>query len=130
MRLFLRLALLSGWLVFQAGARAAEVIAHSSVSLDAEEIRELFLGEKQFVGPLKLVPIDNSAIHHEFLAKILQTDARTYAARWTKKSFREGLVAPDVKGSDAEVTAFVRATPGAVGYISGTATGVKVLLKF
>jgi len=130
MRWCLRLTLLSCWLVLQVGSRAAEVIAHPSVSLDAEEIRELFLGEKQFVGPLKLVPVDNSAIHREFLGKVLQTDARTYAARWTKKSFREGLVAPDVKGSDAEVAAFVRATPGAVGYIGGTALGVKVLLRF
>ena len=130
MRRRLRLALLSCLLVLPFGARAAEVIAHPSVNLDAEEIRELFLGEKQFVGPLKLVPVDNSAIQREFMSKILQTDARTYAARWTKKSFREGLVAPDVKGSDAEVAAFVRATPGAVGYIAGTALGVKVLLKF
>lgn len=124
------LALLCCWLVSQSGAHAAEVIAHPSVNLDAEEIRELFLGEKQFVGPLKLVPVDNSAIQREFMSNILQTDARTYAARWTKKSFREGLVAPDVKGSDAEVAAFVRATPGAVGYIAGKALGVKVLLKF
>jgi ABC-type phosphate transport system substrate-binding protein len=130
MRPRLLIVLLSWLLVTHAQSRAGEVIAHPSVSLDAEEIRELFLGEKQFAGPLKLVPVDNSAIQREFLSKILQTDLRTYAARWTKKSFREGLVAPDVKGSDAEVSAFVRATPGSVGYVGGTATGVKVLLKF
>jgi len=126
----LRVVLVSCLLAIHARSPAGEVIAHSSVSLDAEEIRELFLGEKQFAGSLKLLPVDNSAVHREFLSKVLQTDARTYTARWTKKSFREGLVAPDVKGSDAEVAAFVRATPGAVGYVGGTATGVKVLLKF
>ena len=113
-----------------AGAMAGEVIAHPSVTLDSEGIRELYLGEKQFVGPLKLVPVDNVSLQREFLSNVLQTDLRTYAARWTKKSFREGLTAPDMKGSDAEVAAFVRSTPGAVGYVGGTATGVKVLQKF
>jgi ABC-type phosphate transport system substrate-binding protein len=111
-------------------ACAGEVIAHPSVNLDADEIREVFLGEKQFAGSLKLVPIDNSGAQAEFLNKVLQTDARTYAARWTKKSFREGLAAPDVRGSDAEIAAFVRATPGAIGYVTGTIAGAKVLHKF
>jgi hypothetical protein len=114
-------------------ACAGEVVAHPSVNLDAEEIRDLYLGEKQFVGPIKLVPVDNSAVQQEFLSKVLQTDSRTYTARWTKKSFREGLIAPDVKGSDAEVAAFVRSTPGAVGYVVGpvgAASGIKVLHKF
>jgi hypothetical protein len=117
-------------LLTHAHARAGEVIAHPSVSLDADEVREVFLGEKQFVGALKLVPIDNSGAQAEFLNKVLQTDARTYAARWTKKSFREGLAAPGVRGSDAEIAAFVRATPGAVGYLTGTFPGAKVLHKF
>lgn len=111
-------------------ARAGEVIAHPSVVLDADEIRDVFLGEKQFVGSVKLVPVDNRALQPEFLAKVLQTDERKYAARWTRKSFREGLAAPTVKGSDAEVIAFVRATPGALGYVNSGASGVKVLEKF
>ena len=74
--------------------------------------------------------MDNGSLHGEFLAKVLQTDERKYAARWTRKSFREGLAAPAIKGSDAEVIAFVRSTPGAVGYVSAGAPGVKVLEKF
>lgn len=112
-------------------AHAGEVIAHPQLMLDAEEIRDVYLGEKQLAGHLKLLPVDNSAIQNEFLAKVLQTDARKYAARWTKKSFREGLAIPAVKGSDAEVIAYVRSTPGAIGYIGGTApSGVKLLAKF
>ena len=112
-------------------AHAGEVIAHSSVHIDAEEIRDVYLGEKQFAGGVKLVPVDNAAIQSEFLAKILQTDAAKYSARWTRKSFRDGLTPPSMKGSDAEVMAFVRATPGAIGYITGTTKGgMKVLVKF
>jgi ABC-type phosphate transport system substrate-binding protein len=111
-------------------AEAGEVIAHDSVSLNADEVRDVFLGEKQFSSNLRLVPVDNNAVQTEFLARVLQTDRQKYVARWTRKTFREGLPAPVVKGSDAEVIAFVRATPGAVGYVSGTARGVKVLEKF
>lgn len=117
------------WLV-PGGAVAGEVIAHPSVDLSAAEIRDVFLGERQWLGDLKLVPVDNLAAHHQFLAKVLQTDVPKYAARWIRKSFREGLAAPLVKGSDAEVTAFVRSTPGAVGYVSTPSAGVKVLDQF
>lgn len=112
------------------GAGAGEVIANPTVVLSADEIRDVFLGEKQFAGNLRLVPVDNYSLRAEFLNKVLQTDERKYAARWTRKSFREGLAAPTVKGSDAEVIAFVRATPGSIGYVNSGAAGVKVLESF
>lgn len=126
---------LRGWwlaagLLNPLGAAAGEVIANLTVELSATEIRDVFLGEKQFAGSLKLVPVDNSSVQSEFLSRVLQSDERKYAARWTRKTFRDGLPAPAIRGSDAEVIAFVRATRGAVGYISGSATGVKVLEKF
>lgn len=117
-------------LLAQASASAGEVIAHSTVSLSADEIRDVFLGEKQFAGSLKLVPVDNTAIQSEFLSAVLQTDAQKYSARWLRKTFREGLAAPARKGSDAEVIEFVRSTPGAVGYVSRPWPGVKVLERF
>jgi hypothetical protein len=108
-------------------AQAGLVIAHPSVDLNAEEIRLVFLGEKQLVGQLRLVPVDNLAARARFLEKVLQTDARKYEARWLRKAFREGLTAPSAKGSDAEVLSFVRSTPGAVGYVETATPGVKVL---
>jgi ABC-type phosphate transport system substrate-binding protein len=129
-RLLVLVAVLAA-LLAPTDATAGEVIAHPSVDLSPDEIRDVFLGEKQLAGHLTLVPVDNSALQTEFLAKILQTDARKYAARWTKKSFREGLSAPAVKGSDAEVISFVRSTPGAIGYITGgTPAGLRILEKF
>ena len=93
-------------------------------------MRELFLGDKQLAGSLKLVAVDNGAQQADFLAKMLQMDPARYTARWTKKAFREGLSAPMAKGSDAEVAAFVRATPGAVGYVSAASVGVRTLQKY
>jgi hypothetical protein len=114
------------------GAGAGEVIAHPSVVLNADEVRDVFLGEKQFSERLRLAPVDNAGAQAEFLSKVLQSDLRKYEARWTRKSFRDGLAQPPLKGSDAEVLAFVRATPGAVGYLRGNANGVpvKVLEKY
>ena len=124
-KLRLLAACLSGlWLT---PAMAGLVIAHPSVELNAEEVRLVFLGEKQLVGKLRLVPVDNLASRAKFLEKVLQTDERKYEARWRRKAFREGLTAPPVKGSDAEVISFVRSTPGAVGYVETATPGVKVL---
>ena len=50
-------------LLSQGSAGAGEVIGHSTVSLSGDEIRDVFLGEKQFAGNLKLVPVDNTMIH-------------------------------------------------------------------
>jgi ABC-type phosphate transport system substrate-binding protein len=122
-------ALLIG-LLAHGGVGAGEVIAHPSVSLSGDEIRDVFLGEKQLAGNLKLVPVDNTAVQSEFLSRVLQTDAQKYSARWTKKTFREGLPPPGRRGSDAEVVEFVRTTPGAVGYVSRPWPGTKVLERF
>jgi hypothetical protein len=115
---------------FAQPAGAGEVIAHPSVNLSASEIRDVYLGEIQFSGRVKLVPVDNASVQADFLSKVLQSDERKYAARWTRKTFREGLAAPAVKRNDAEVIDFVRATPGAVGYIKGSAPGMAALETF
>ena len=109
---------------------AGEVIINESVHLFPSEIRDTFLGEKQFADGVRLVPVDNTTVQEAFLAKVLQTDNEKYYARWTRKSFREGITAPAVKRSDAEVIAFVKSTRGAIGYIGRPAAGVKVLQSF
>lgn len=109
---------------------AGEVIVNESVHLAPGDIRDAFLGEKQFADGVRLVPVDNTMVQDDFLAKVLQTDNQKYYARWARKSFREGIGAPAVKRSDAEVIAFVRSTHGAIGYIGRSANGVTVLLSF
>lgn len=106
------------------------VIAHSSVELTQAELREVYLGDKQFVGPIKLAPTDNAAVQADFLEKVITMEASKYGALWTKKGFRSGLAAPAIKAGDAEVINFVRNTPGAVGYVSEPAQGVKLLYKY
>jgi hypothetical protein len=106
------------------------VIANAGLQLSPDEAREAFVGDKQFANGLKIVPLDNSAAQPEFLSKVLGMDATRYNALWVKKGFRDGLVAPTVKASDLEVVAGVKATPGAIGYVTGVPAGVTVIRKY
>lgn len=127
----LGLVLLGGFTVVPAVAGDIYIIAHPSLSLSSEELKDVYMGEKQFAGPIKLAPTDNSAIQGDFLAKTLNLEASRYASLWIKKSFRGGLAAPLVKPSDAEVISYVKNTMGAVGYISTPPPqGVRQLYKY
>lgn len=106
------------------------VISHEPVVMSADEIKEIFLGETQFAGSLRLLPINNAAALPDFLGKGLNMTAAKYAASWTKKAFRDGLNAPPSRGTDAEVLLFVKGTPGAIGYISAVPAGVHVVGRF
>ena len=117
-------------LLLPLAGHAGEIIANPSVTLTVAEVREVFLGEKQLAGGAKLVPVDNAAAQAEFASKVLQVELPKYTSLWTKKSFREGLNAPAVKGSDAEVGAFVKATAGAVGYVTAAPPGARVIGKY
>ncbi len=70
-----------------------------------------------------------SAVRPVFRRDIHQKDADAIAAHWQTAVFSGRDVPPPIARSDAEVLAFVRANPGAIGYVSGTSAveGVKVL---
>lgn len=126
--------LYAGMLFFgsAAGSFAADLylIAHSGVTLTAAEAREVFLGTKQFSGPIKLVPVDNAAAQEEFLNKVIKLDSAKYSTSWTKKSFRDGLIPPAVKSGDVEVIEFVKRAPGAVGYVGSSPRNVNVIQQY
>jgi ABC-type phosphate transport system substrate-binding protein len=106
------------------------VIAHASVELSADDVRDVFVGEKQTAGSVKLSPIDNAAAQADFLAKVVKVDAAKYASIWAKKGFRDGMTPPPVRSSDAEVIAAVKSTPGAIGYVSKAPIDAKVIAKY
>jgi hypothetical protein len=107
------------------------VFCNAHLSLSAADVRDMFLGEKQFAGTVKLVPIDNRAAQQAFLEKVLQMNAAKYSTTWTKKSFRDGINPPVLAGSDVEALANVRRTPGACSYVTTpTASDVVVVAKF
>ena len=106
------------------------VIAHPSVELNQFEVQQVYKGEQEFAGAIKLVPVDNAAVQSDFLDKVMRMDAGKYGALWIKKSFRAALTAPPTKSGDAEVINFVRNTRGAIGYVSAPSKDVKLLHKY
>lgn len=107
------------------------VIMSPGLNLTADDIKNIYTGEKELAEATKIKPQDNSAAKEEFLKKVLQLDASKYESLWTKKSFRDGVNPPTVRASDAEVIAFVKSNPGAIGYITAPPpSDVTVLKKF
>ena len=122
----------AGLLALASSAYAGDlyVIANPGTTVSASDVREIFLGEKQFAGSVKLVPVDNASAQEQFLAKVMKMEAAKYTSSWTKKSFRDGVSPPAVKGSDADTIEFVKQTAGAVGYVSTSPAGVTLVGKF
>lgn len=107
------------------------VIVNSALTLAAEDIRAIYTGDKELAGTIRIRPLDNHAAESEFLSKVLLINAGRYESLWVKKSFRDGLLPPVVKASDEEVIAYVKTTPGAIGYVmTAPPSGVVVLEKF
>lgn len=111
-------------------AQELYVIANSQLGIAPGQIRDVFLGEKEFADSVRLIPVDNAHAHRLFLAKVMNMTAVGYSGAWTKKSFRDGLNRPAVKSGDAEVIEFVRQTPGAIGYVTIVPDGVLILGKY
>ncbi len=113
-----------------AAAADVYVISNAALSMTPEEVKEVFLGETQFSGSLKLQPVDNAAAQPEFLGHVLKMSASRYSAAWLKKSFRDGLNAPSIKAADLDVLTFVKNNPGAIGYVTSEPRGVHVVGKY
>ena len=77
-------------------------------------------------------PVDlkaGSAVREEFSRVVLGRSTDAVVSYWQAWVFSGRGSLPPEKSSDAEVIAYVKANPGAIGYISSTAQfeGVKVL---
>jgi len=106
------------------------VICNPSVEVSEEDLRDVFLGERQFAGDVHLTPVDNRAAQPVFLERVLKMTPAKYSTTWTKKSFRDGVNPLPVKGSNAETIEFVRREVGACSYVTTTpGAGVRVILN-
>jgi hypothetical protein len=117
----LRGATAVGLLLAASAAEAGVVIGHPALHLTVDEVRQLYNGELAIKDGMPLLPVDNAVEQSNFLAHVLGTDTAQYQNRWVLKSFRKAITPPPVNGSDAEVIAYVKHTPGGVGYLRGAA---------
>jgi ABC-type phosphate transport system substrate-binding protein len=106
--------------------------ANPTSSLSRIDTARLFL-KKVTAWPdgRAVAPVDQTrtaAVRQAFSADIHQKDADAISAHWQVLVFSGRDVPPRILRSDDEVLAYVRANPGAIGYVSPTAAldaGVK-----
>jgi ABC-type phosphate transport system substrate-binding protein len=102
-------------------------------SLTHDEVSELFLKKRSTWADGGLVlPIDQlegSQLREIFTRQVHRKSAAAVRAYWQQRIFSGHDVPPPEKDGDAEVIAFVRKNPRAVGYVSASAAtaGVKVV---
>jgi len=115
---------------------AVKVIVNSSnpiAEMSAADVSNLFLKKiKKFPGGDAASPIDHakgSAVRAAFAKAIHGRSVSAVDTYWQQQIFGGGESPPPIKNSDDEIVAFVKATPGGVGYVSSGASvgGVKVV---
>ena len=117
-------------------ASAYKVIVHPSNT--ATQVSRLKLGEmflkKTTRWPdghpvLPVEPSGKSPVRQRFTLEVFGKQVIAISAYWQQMIFGGKGVPPPEKASDADVVAFVRDTPGAIGYVwaGSDLTGVRVV---
>jgi len=123
-------------LLLPAAAAASDyvVVVHPSnpvATLSRTETSRLFLrSSTQWASGEHVKPVDlgkSSPIRAAFTKEVLRRSMGAIDQYWTQSVFSGRAVPPPEKRSDAEVLAYVRENPGAIGYVAaGVSTdGVK-----
>jgi ABC-type phosphate transport system substrate-binding protein len=109
-----------------------EANAISSISKD--DLSRCFMKQANiWISGQQVIPVDQAAssdTRQAFSGAVHGRDVSAVKSFWQRQIFSGRGVPPAEKASDQEVLAFVRANPGAVGYVSADAdvsAGVKVL---
>jgi ABC-type phosphate transport system substrate-binding protein len=117
-------------------AASFKLVAHPRVStgsLSAAECSRIFLKRAaKWADGSAVVPVDlpvTARAREHFSQAVHKKSASAVDAYWQKQIFTGRDLPPLTKASEAEVIAFVKATPGALGYVSvdAAAEGVKVI---
>jgi ABC-type phosphate transport system substrate-binding protein len=123
-------------LAAKASAQDFKVIvnsANSTSELTADVASKLFLKQvPKFPNGTAATPVDQgkaAAARVAFTRTVLGRAVSAVESYWQQQIFSGKDVPPPTKGGDDDVVAFVKANPGAIGYVSGGASlaGVKVV---
>lgn len=135
-RIFLVVALAALLAPAMSHAQDYQVVVNSANPTDIltkDQLGKMFLKKivKWDTGT-PIVPVDQtatSAVRASFNKAVHAKPASAIASYWQQQIFAGRDVPPAEKAGDAAVLAFVKANPGAIGYVSagGSTDGVKVL---
>jgi ABC-type phosphate transport system substrate-binding protein len=129
--LLLLIAIATAPLAAQQGYVVIVNDANSVSSVNATELSRMFMKKlNRWESGLDVVPVDlpeSAAAREAFSAQVHGKSVSAVHAFWQQQIFSGRAVPPAEKASDEQVIAFVRSTPGAVGYVSAGASlsGVK-----
>lgn len=117
-------------------AQEFKVIVNSTnpiSDISAAALGKIFLKETAgFPGGGAATPVDQakaSPVRAAFSKRVIGRPVNAVDTYWQQQIFSGKEVPPAAKASDDDVIAFVKSTPGAVGYVSAGAStaGVKVV---
>ncbi|MFY8273197.1 phosphate ABC transporter substrate-binding protein [Pseudoalteromonas sp. SSDWG2] len=123
-------------LVSCSAAADISVITHpSNNGADEAVVKKLFLGKaKSFNDGSAASPVnqDANAVFDEFNDKVLGKSSSQLNAYWSKLVFTGKGTPPDKLANDQAVIDFVKANPGAIGYVSSASVtaDVKVVATY
>jgi ABC-type phosphate transport system substrate-binding protein len=96
--------------------------ANSAAQIQRAAVQAIYFGQMtRWSDGKPIAPVDQSVrspVRVAFSEKVLGKAVRDVEHLWLRKVAAEHVFPPRVKASDAEVAAFVRANPGAIGYVT------------
>jgi hypothetical protein len=112
-------------LLAAAPARAGDVavVANEGLPLDrlsAAEVKRIFLGEKSFVGDVKVHPFDYAQAgpaSKVFFPGALNLNPEAFESFWLKEVFRSGRIPPGKVDNVGQMLEKIASDRGAIGFV-------------
>ncbi len=133
----LALALLSANSLSSADASAFLVVVNdanpTSVATVADVARMFMKTARRWENGVPVEPVDQAleaVVRAQFSREVLSKTPGQLQEHWLRETFSGREIPPPIRGSDAAVVDYVRAKPGAIGYVSASTSlppGVKAL---
>lgn len=117
-------------------AQDFKVIVNSGnpiTEITSAALSKIFLKETlKFPSGAAATPVDqskSSSVRAAFSKQVVGRPVSAIDTYWQQQIFSGKEIPPATKASDDDIVAFVKATPGAIGYVGGSANtgGVKVI---
>jgi ABC-type phosphate transport system substrate-binding protein len=117
-------------------AQGLVVVAHPDTpALNEDTLQKIYLGKVVEVNGRPIVPVNlnkGNTLRIAFMQQVMAQDDEKFVAYWTVRRYIGKGSPPREFATIREELEFVRATPGAVGYVDESTDnrqGVKTLLK-
>ena len=109
------------------------MVANAMVGkLTKAEVRDIYIGEQEFVHGLRVVPLiykDGDPLTQDFFATILESNEERMRVRWITLMFRGHGSVPKAVDSERKAAELIAVTPGAIGVLEADQVpeGVNIL---